>query len=59
MKKYISKEIDSMIKFICNSCNEENKVKQLETTETGEWVIECECDHREIIELNSFYTKTK
>ncbi|MGN5650347.1 hypothetical protein [Bacillus sp. Brlt_9] len=48
-----------MIKFICNACKEENKVEKLETTETGEWVIACECGDREIIELNSFQPVSK
>lgn len=35
-----------MLTFFCENCLEVNKVEMLETTDSGDWVIICECGHR-------------
>lgn len=37
--------------FICDSCKNTNQVDILYAAENGDWVIQCDCGHREYIDF--------
>lgn len=46
-----------MIAYTCNKCEKTNHIASLEISQTGDWIIICECGNRDIIDEQSFNRK--